>query len=76
MVQIIIGSGNSDEVEVDKSELEVNKLSKVEIEMEIDETIIFSIIDLITDLVSKPCTITYNFEAKTLLITCLHFIDD
>lgn len=37
---------------------------------------IFSILDLITNLASKPEAITYNFEAQMLLVICLHFIDD
>ncbi len=73
---MIIGSGSSGKVEADKSEVEVDKLSEAEMEVEVDEAMIFSIVDLMTDPASKPYAIAYNSEAKMLLVTCLHFIDD
>ncbi len=75
-VQMIIGSRSSGEVEVDKSEVEVDELSEAEMEPKVDEAMIFSTVDLMTDSTSKPCTIAYNSEAKTLLVTRLHFVDD
>ncbi len=73
---MIIGSGSSSEVEADKSKVEVDELSEAEIEVEVDEAMIFSIVDLMTDPASKSCAIAYNSEAKTLLVTRLHFVDD
>ena len=75
-VQMIIGSGSSGKVEADKSEIEVDELSKVEMEAELDEVMIFSTVDLMIDPASKPCAIAYNSEAKMLLVTRLHFVDD
>ena len=36
----------------------------------------FSTVALITKPVSKPATIVYSSDAKTLLVTCLHLVDD
>lgn len=72
-VQVIIGSGSSG---ADKLEVEVDELSEAEMEAEVDEAMIFSTVDLMTDPASKPCAIAYNSEAKTLLVTRLHFVDD
>ncbi len=63
-------------MEADKSEVEVNELSEAEMEAEMDEVMIISIIHLITNPASKPYAIAYNFEAKILLVTRLHFVDD
>lgn len=73
---MIISSGSSDKVEIDKLEIEMDKLSKQKIEVEIDKIIIFSTIDLMTDLASKSWAIVYNSKAKTLLITRSHFVND
>lgn len=73
---MIIGSRSNGKVKADKSEIEVDELSKAKIEAEVDEAMILSIVNLITNLVSKPCAIAYNFKAKTLLVTRLHFVDD
>lgn len=73
---MIIGSGSSGKVEADKLEVEVDELSEAEMEAEVDEAMIFSTVDLMTDPASKPCAIAYNSEAKTLLVTRLHFVDD
>ena len=35
-----------------------------------------SIIDLIEALILKPWAILYSFEAKTLLVTLLHLVED
>lgn len=75
-VQMIIGSGNSGKVEANKLEIVIDELSKAEIEAKIDKAMIFSIIDLMIDPVSKPFAITYNSKVKTLLVTRLHFMDD
>src|SRR6266536_40189 len=37
---------------------------------------IFSIVDLIVALTSKPCAILYSSNARTLYITLLHLIKD
>ena len=76
LVQMIIGNGSSGKMEADKLEVEVDELSKVEMETKVDEVMIFSTVNLMTNPASKPCAIAYNSEAKTLLVTCLHFVDD
>lgn len=76
LVQIIIDSKTSGKVEPDKSKVEMDELSEAEIESEVDEAMIFSTVDLIANLVSKPYAIVYNSEVKTLLVTCLHFVND
>lgn len=73
---MIIGSRSSGKVEADKLEVEIDKLFKVEIEAEVDEAMIFSIVDLMTNPASKPYTIAYNSEAKMLLMTYLHFVNN
>lgn len=73
---MIISSGNNSEIEAKKLEIVEDDLSETDMEVEIDKAIIFSIIDLMTNPVSKLFAITYNSEAKMLLITCWHFVDD
>lgn len=41
-----------------------------------DILIIFFKIDLMTAAASKPCAIAYNSNVRTLLVTCLHLVDD
>lgn len=75
-MQIIISSRSSGKVEADKLEVKVDKLSKAEMEAEVDKAMIFFIVDLMTNLISKSYAIIYNFEAKILLVICLYFVDD
>lgn len=75
-MQMIIGSKNNSKIKTDKLKVEVDKLSKAEIKLKINKAIIFSIIDLITNLVLKPYAIAYNSKTKMLLITYLYFVND
>lgn len=75
-MQIIISSGSNNKVEANKLEVEIDELSKVKMEVEVDEAMIFSTINLMTNPISKLYAIAYNSKAKMLLVTCLHFIDN
>lgn len=75
-MQMIIGSRSNSKIKTDKLKVEVDKLSKAEIKLKINKAIIFSIIDLITNLVSKPYTIAHNSKTKMLPITYLYFVND
>lgn len=73
---MIIGNGSNGKVEADKLEVKMDKLSKIEIDTEVDKAMIFSTDNLITNPALKPYVIVYNFKNKTLPVTCLHFIDN
>lgn len=75
-MQIIIGNKSNSKIQKDKLELEIDKLSKIEIKLKIDKIIIFFKIDLIINSISKLYIIAYNSKAKMFLITYFYFIDN
>lgn len=75
-MQIIIGNKIYDKVEMDKLEVGLNELSKADMELKVDEAIIFSIVNLMINPASKPYANPYNSKTKTLLVIHLHFVND
>lgn len=55
---MIINSGNSGKIKIDKLEVEVDKLSKTKIEIDIDKAMIFFTVDIIIHWALKPYAIT------------------